>query len=370
MSPHRILFSGYAKVHFVCFLPVYQVLRQDPEIEVFLSGGFKKTEGDRSTFAIEGFYDDFPVDRAKILDAATAKTQDFDVVVCAHLSDALFPRSARSTVQIFHGVSFKNLAVREKALRYDFLCLPGHYHAERYRKQGLVRPDTSFTLVTGFPKVDALICGGDETITLVNEFGLDPALPTLLLAPTGDKYNALETMGREVIDRIAAEKRFNLLVKPHDHPKRSTDWFSELSDLEGSHVRLIRDFDIAPHLRAADLLITDASSVALEYTLLDRPILFLDTPKLLERLKKRAPALDLDTYGRKLGTIVREPGEVVAAIGDALANPRRDAALRRQAAHHLFHRPGTAAERVADVIRYAAGAARALPEGAEIVAPE
>ena len=173
-----------------------------------------------------------------------------------------------------------------------------------------------------------------------------------------------------MIDRIAAEKRFNLLVKPHDHPKRSTDWFSELSDLEGSHVRLIRDFDIAPHLRAADLLITDASSVALEYTLLDRPILFLDTPKLLERLKKRAPALDLDTYGRKLGTIVREPGEVVAAIGDALANPRRDAALRRQAAHHLFHRPGTAAERVADVIRYAAGAARALPEGAEIVAPE
>ena len=110
MNRCRILFSGYAKVHFVCFLPVYQVLRQDPELELYLSGGFKKTEGDQTTFEIDGFYDDFPVDHEKILDSATAKTQDFDVVVCAQLSDALFPRSARSTVQIFHGVSFKNLA--------------------------------------------------------------------------------------------------------------------------------------------------------------------------------------------------------------------------------------------------------------------
>ncbi len=369
METRRILFSGYAKVHFVCFLPVYRLLRDDPGLEVYLSGGFKRTEGEQTTFSIDGFYDEFDVDPSKVLDAESTKNQDFDVLICAHLSDALFPRSARSTVQIFHGVSFKNLAVREKALRYDFLCLPGEYHAERYQKQGLVRPDASAALITGFPKVDALVSPGGDA-TGVRELGLEPGRPTLLFAPTGDKHNALEIMGRDVIERIAGEGRFNLLVKPHDHPKRDTDWFSELADLESSSLRLIRDFDVAPYLRAADVLLTDASSVALEYTLLDRPILFLDTPKLLERLKKRAPALDLETYGRKLGEIVRGPEDVVSAIDEALANPSRDTALRCEAARHLFHRPGEAARRVADVIRYAAGNLRTLPEGVEIVAPE
>lgn len=40
--------------------------------------------------------------------------------------------------------------------------------------------------------------------------------------------------------------------------------------------------DILPTLFLADLLISDASSVANEYTLLDRPIVFLDVPEMIE----------------------------------------------------------------------------------------
>lgn len=370
MSKKRILFSGYAKVHFVCFLPVYQELQRCSEVELFLSGGYKRGRGDDVSFEIDGFYDEFPVDHARVLDATTARQQDFDVLVCAHLSDALFPRSANRTVQIFHGVSFKNLAVREKALRYDYLCLPGRYHAERYRKQGLIRPDESQPLLTGFPKVDALMRDGLDRTARLAELGLDPAKPTLLFAPTGDKDNALEVMGRETIEAIVSHGAWNLIVKPHDHPKRDIDWFGELADLEGERMRLIRDKDIAESLRLADLLLSDASSVALEYTLLDRPILFLDTPKLFRRLQKRAPALDLETYGRKIGSVVSGPGDVVAAVTESLANPERGAALRRQAAAHLFHAPGAAAERVAGVVRFAAGLDPALPAGVEPVCEE
>ncbi len=136
----RILFSGYAPVHVLCFMPVFEQLRNDPEVEVFFSGGFWRVRDD-TTFDIEGFYDPFPVDPRQVMSVEQTRDEDFDVLVCAHLSDRLFPRSARRKVQIFHGVSFKNLSVREKALQYDLLCLPGQYHAELYRAAGLVRPD-------------------------------------------------------------------------------------------------------------------------------------------------------------------------------------------------------------------------------------
>ena len=367
--PRRILFSGYAPVHFICFLPVYQRLAADSRVELWLSGGFKREEGDTVSFSLEGFYDPFLVDHERVIPVEQAKQEDFDVLVCAHLSDSLFPKSVGRTVQIFHGVSFKNLAVRDKALRFDFLCLPGRYHGELYRRAGLVRSGGSRCLLTGFPKADALVAAPDQG-SLLQRLGLDPSRPTLLFAPTGDKDNALEVMGEDLVRAIAAEGRWNLLVKPHDHPKRQVDWFRRLAPYESGQVRLVRGLDVVPYLRVADALLTDASSVAVEYTLLDRPIVFLDVPKLLARVKKRAPNLDLDTYGRRIGRIAATPAEAVAVIGDALAHPGRERDVRRAMASHIFHDPGGAVNRVAAVVRHAAGLSDALPPDVEELMPE
>jgi hypothetical protein len=362
----RVLFSGYAPVHFVCFLPVYRRLAEDPSVELWLSGGFKRElDDDRVEFVLDGFYDPFPVDSERVIPIERARDEAFDVLVCAHLSDSLFPGSFGRSVQIFHGVSFKNLLVRERALRFDVLCLPGRYHAELYRRQGLVRAGGPTCLLTGYPKTDPL---ADPAVdrTPLRALELDPALPTLLFAPTGEKRNALETHGVEAIRAIRKTRRFNLLVKPHDHPKRAIDWFSELAPLEDERTRLVRAKDVVPYLRAADLLVTDASSVAFEFTLLDRPIVFLDVPRMLEKVQKRAPALDLDTYGRKIGVVVAGPDELVAAVDDSLAHPRRESPVRRAAADHIFHRPGGATARVSAVVRWAAGLGE-LPADAEVV---
>jgi len=369
MRPRKILFSGYAPVHFLCFLPVYQRLASDPRVELWLSGGFKREEADTVSFSVEGFYDPFPVDHARVIPSERAKQEDFDVLVCAHLSDALFPRSAGKTVQIFHGVSFKNLAVREKALRFDFLCLPGRYHAELYLRSGLVRSGASRCLVTGFPKADALVGGPRDRGRLLGSLGLEPDKPTLLFAPTGDKYNALETLGAELIQAVAADGRFNLLVKPHDHPKRKIDWFEELAPLEGGGVRLVRDLDVVPYLRAADVLLTDASSVAVEYTLLDRPIVFLDVPKLIKQVQKRAPNLDLDSYGRRIGRVAANATDAIALVEASLDEPEREGEIRRAMARHVFHDPGRAVERVAEVVLHAAGLAPELPAGVPELEP-
>jgi len=366
----RILFSGAAWVHFACVLPVYERLVRDPRIEFWLSGGFKneEVEGD-ARYRIEGFYEPFPVDRSRVIPVDQMRGMDFDVLVAAHKSPPR-PRSVGKVVQVFHGVSFKNLGVREKYLQFDHLCLAGRYHAGAYRKQGFVRKPGQ-CLITGVPKMDALVSGKLDRAALLGRYGMDPSRPTVLYAPTGSRYNSMETMGKRVLGEIARAGKWNLLVKLHDHPKdTSIDWAAEVAALETDRLRLVRDPDVVPYLHAADLLLTDASSVSVEYTLMDRPIVFLDVPELLKDVVDRGGALDLETHGRKGGVVVGKPEEVVGAIAGGLADPGRHAEARRATAKDVFHGPGLATERVTGVVLYAAGLASALPEGIVPLEPE
>lgn len=367
----RVLFSASAAVHSVCFMPVYKKLANDSRVEVWFSGGFKSEADDGTeSYSLQGFYDPFPIDKGRVIPNERALRETFDAFVCAH-SSPVFPPCNAPIVQIFHGVSFKNINAREKVLKSDLLCLPGRYHAELYRRQGLIRPGGSKCLLTGFAKVDSLAQPADRS-PFLRSMKLDPRLPTLLFAPTGEKHNALDVMGREVIAAIDKTRGFNLLVKPHDHPKKKIDWFKELAPLENERIRVVRDFDVVPYLEAADLLITDASSVAIEYTLLDRPMIFLDVPNLMQQIAKRSPAADLDTYGRKIGTVVSGPDTLADAVREVLAHPeaREQGKFRRAAAAHLFHAPGGAAERVAAVVRHAAGIEPALPDDIQVLAPD
>jgi hypothetical protein len=362
-TPKQILFSGYAPVHFLCFLPIYQVLRHDPDLEIWFSGGFRSKDTSDVEHSLEGFYDGHDIPEERIISVTEARERDFDVVICSHTSSDLFPRSAKKSVQIFHGVSFKNYAVREKALAFDYLCLPGKYHATRYLEQGLIRDGGSTALITGFAKNDPLVDGTLDKNALIEQLGLDLNRPTLLYAPTGDKHNSLETMGEKVIAAIAAADRWNLLIKLHDHPKkRKIDWRTILAPFESQTVQLVRDDDVVPYLHAADLLISDASSVATEYTLLDRPVVLLDVPKLVKGVVKRGGSADLLEYSSRLGPIVKKASRIVDAIEQELAKPRRYSSLRQDIAEEMFYKPGSATERVAAVVRLAAGTADTLPE--------
>lgn len=369
MKKKRILFTGYAHVHFICFLPIYKILQHNPNVEVFLSGGFRIKEGTDISFSQKGFYNPFEVDKSKILSIEEIKNQDFDVLVCSHLSDSLFPRSAKKKVQIFHGVSFKNLSVREKALRFDVLCLPGRYHAELYQEQGLVQVGGPRYLVTGFPKADLLVKNNFNKKEFLAQFGIVNTQPTILFAPTGEKQNALEIMGQEIAHVIGKHGSWNLLIKPHDHPKIKVNWFKKLAIFEDENVKIVRDKDVIPYLLAADILLTDASSVAVEYTLLNRPIVFLEVTNLLKRISKRAPAMDLHTYGRKIGTIAENAKEVVSVIEDSLVNSHREDEIRRKMAEHVFYKPGGAVNRVTNVILHAAGLEQELQSDIQEIKP-
>jgi len=367
----RILFGAYAPVHFLCFRPVYELLRKDPDVEIWLTGGFRSKDKAAGTesYDLNGFYDPYGVDMDRVRPYEELPDVHFDVVLSTHSSTIFFPKSYGKSVQMFHGVSFKNFSVRDKVLNYDFACVVGGYHAGRFASEGIIGGGATRFFMTGFAKLDALVTGPDIRTPLLKGLGLNPALPTILYAPTGGKYNSLDEMGEELIEAVRDGGEWNLLIKPHDHPKKAIDWMKRLGPLEGPRVKLVRDFDIVTYLAAADLLLTDASSVSMEYSLRDRPMVFVDVPKLLTNVQERGGALDLDTFGRRVGSIARGPEDVAAVIASALQSPTREGELRRRAAAEMFHTPGHAAENVAGVIRLAAGLATELPAGVEELSP-
>jgi hypothetical protein len=314
-------------------------------VEVYLSGGrdADPLTGARAMTAAE-LYAPFRVPRNRILRLDQIQSRSFDLVFCAHVS-GYFPKEDKERIQLFHGVSFRNMAVRRDVLVYDRLFLVGPYMRRLFTDQQMLR-DTDARLVNiGFPKLDRLVDGTLSRKAILNRLGLSGRRPVVLYAPTGQKDNSLEHTGEAVLQRLKATGKYDILIKLHDHPRdRAIDWPRRLRPLLDRHTKLVHDYDVVPYLFAADLLISDASSVSNEYALLNRPMVFLDVPLLLAAMEKKGVALDLDTWGRKGGVTVRWPDEAVEAVGWSLAHAREGAAVRKAMARDLFYNPGSATD--------------------------
>jgi hypothetical protein len=103
---------------------------------------------------------------------------------------------------------------------------------------------------------------------------------------------------------------------------------------------------------------------------MDRPIVLLDVPKLIKGVVKRGGSADLALYSTRLGPLVAKARNVAQAVEDELARPRRYSSLREDIAEDVFYRPGSAAPRVAAVVRFAAGTLAELPEDVLHVSPD
>lgn len=343
--PATILFTGYAPVHFHCFKPLYERLVSHPGFDVRVSGGLRTLQEDGShRYDPEGLYGPFGIDPGRILPPAELSSLECDYLFGAN-TNLIAPGHARCRVQIFHGVSFRNRAIRPQNDGCDFYFLAGPYMSRRFEETGLVGPGDPRALRIGFMKTDALIDGSLSREQLLAAHGFDGRRPVILYAPTGQKHNSLELMGEEVIRRLAATGRYDLMVKLHDHPKKSIDWQERLAPLAGPHVRITRDADVIPLLRLADLLITDASSVSSEFSLRDRPMVFLDVPELIAAARAKASSqVDLESWGRRAGQIARDPGEVPGIVEESLAHPAVHSTIRRAMSRDLFYHPGRATD--------------------------
>jgi hypothetical protein len=363
----RILFQAASPMSFIVFKPVYERLRADPRLEFFFTAVGSAWEPG-ALFERVGIRD-------RVVSARTATWMKVDACINADFWDTTWLRRRTRRLHLFHGVAGKYgldapLELAPIVAAYDRLLFPNRDRLNRYVEAGLVAADGPGAVLAGYPKVDCLVDGTLDAGTIRASLALDPCRPTVLYAPTWSPYSSLNEFGERIIDALAAAG-FNVVVKLHDRSydrsqrgSGGIDWAERLARYRNHPlVRVVDDPDSAPYCVAADALVTDHSSVGFEYTLLDRPLVIVDCPKLVEHASvSRSRVVEL----RGAAEVVHSPADIPDAVARQLEAPSLHRIQRRALACRYFHQPGRATDRVAGVVYEVLG----LPDAAALPATD
>jgi hypothetical protein len=287
-------------------------------------------------------------------------------------------------IHITHGQPAKFWSYTPEDLSYfDEWFVIGPVHERHTLRSldaaGLATESRPLLTPIGLPKSDPLLNGHHHRDQVLAGLGLDPGRYTVLFAPSWEQQGCLRsgTLGRDVLRSVAAQD-MNLVIRLHpvsyveaDHPLNDlfaggTDWVAEIGrDVQGSRVVHVTTpgYSIEPLLAAADCLVTDFSSVALDFLALGKPVVFLDCPGFATLVRQnsglgRADRSDDEIVadlsvnaGRDNGYLARSAPEAVGVITAWSDSPasysQRHPDLRQQ----LYFNPGRAREAAVQRLR-------------------
>ncbi len=199
-------------------------------------------------------------------------------------------------------------------------------------------------LESGYPRNDLLldIAGRDEARAAVRSaLGIEDHQRVVLYAPTWREHAGVKDAKPLFLDApalVAAVPDAVVLVRGHYNATGSADAYAGQARV----VDVTRYPDIAPLFCAADVLVTDYSSVVFDFALLDRPMVLL-TPD-LEHYRDVERGFYLDLEQRAPGDLVRTTDEVVERLRGEDTGAAARAAFREE---FCPWDDGRAAERVA-----------------------
>jgi hypothetical protein len=297
------------------------------------------------------------VPQGRFLTRGRAAWRHFAVYINADPWAAVRLRRCEHRINFFHGVAGKYDLDRPSGLPmgfevYDRVGFINRDRMERYLQAGIVT-DRQAALV-GYPKLDRLATGGYDGAAYRDSLGLDPSRPMVLYAPTYSDASSLHLAGQDIVRALAASG-FNVVVKLHDRsldtdPRYNggIDWRKRFQELEvPGRVRYLETTDASPALAAADVMVTDHSSIGFEYLVLDRPLIVFDAPNLAS-----AARINLEKVAllRSAAVVGRTSSEVAELAQREVAHPARLSDRRRVVASEMFYRPGNATRRAVALV--------------------
>jgi CDP-Glycerol:Poly(glycerophosphate) glycerophosphotransferase len=202
-------------------------------------------------------------------------------------------------VHINHGESDKQSMASNNAKAYDRVFVAGEAAVQRHAA-GLLDFDLDRLMRIGRPQLDLRPA---------------PLLPpsarrTVLYAPTweGDAeyndYTSVDTIGRDVVRAVLAVPDVRIIYKPHpkvvtSHTPRVRDGHHDILRMVGDAAhrdpqaghRSVTDGDILAIMADCDAMVTDVSSVGLDWLYLrtDKPLFLTDRHHDAERLRREIP---------------------------------------------------------------------------------
>lgn len=186
---------------------------------------------------------------------------------------------------IGHGTISKNIyfLAEEICWRESFhelLVVPGPAYLENF--QGQVKTQI---LPLGFPKFDylynALNKSSELQKSLRHKLNWDPQQKILLFAPTfNDEFQSMDLIYPNI--QLLLDQGFNIIIKLHGAV--NFKWKSRFEKLAVNHPEIYysQDLDISESMAISDLMISDLSSVCLEFYLTYKPILVYNNPRQTE----------------------------------------------------------------------------------------
>ena len=337
----RVLVYVRAPMNYVVMAPIYGRMSADPRVQFyFTTSPGASREADVYSEA---------EDRLRVISTHEAKLMKFDACLAADFIWLSLPRGTRR-VQMFHGVAGKYTDVydtpEQSACGWDRLFFINQRRLRNFVRSGALDANSTAARLVGMPKVDCLVDGSLSRNAVLEKLGIDPDRKVVLYAPTWSAQSSLVTMGAELVEGPVASGHA-VIVKLHDRshdPQHANsggvNWVSRLGQLlrdSGGHLAM--GSDSCPYLAAADVMITDHSSVGFEYLLLDRPLVRIEVPKLLEEANVNPEYVELLA---EASLSVRTSCEALNAVEHGLNNPEQKSQARKAIATDLFHSAGSA----------------------------
>jgi hypothetical protein len=343
LSPHRdVLVELRTPVYHAVLSPIAEALAGVPDVRVW----FTSESPDRLQPLVPA---------GAFLTHGDVEWRRFDLYVNADPWAAARLRRCAHRVNFFHGVAGKYDLDSPTGLPlgfeyYDHVAFINRDRMARYLAASIVTPEQA--VLVGYPKLDRLARDGWDRAAVKRELGLDERRPAALYAPTYSDASSLHLAGEDICRSLAAAD-FSVIVKLHDRsldpdPRYNAgiDWRARFAALTGElgpgRLRFVECADASPLLAAADVMVTDHSSIGFEYLVLDRPLIVFDAPRLADAARINPDKIALL---RSAATVAHTASGVADAAVQGLARPEVLSDARRRVAGEMFFDPGGATER-------------------------
>ena len=340
----RLLVNARTAMNFATTASIVKRMQADERVEVYFTSS-ENPEQAETIFADA-------VQPFEFVTPRQASLLQFDVYLAADFLWMNLPRGARR-VQTFHGVAGKYRTVydspSESMRSWDRLFFINQRRLRHFIESGAIDEGSPAARLIGMPKLDCLVDGTLQRDELLAGMGIDPARKAVLYAPTWSPHSSVVSMGEELVQRLG-EAGHAVIVKLHDRSRDLQYVNSGGVDSGGRLEPLLKRYggvlasghNSSPYLAAADVMITDHSSVGFEYLLLDRPLVRIHVPELIKNTDIEPSYVELLASA---STSVSNVAEVIAAVERGFANTLENSATRVAVANEMFYKPGTATDR-------------------------
>ena len=254
-----------------------------------------------------------------------------------------------------HGLTSTIMCTREGAYdNYDTMFLVGQHQIDEIIKTEEVYHTKKKKLVP---------CGYSLLDNLIDDYRKMDKTPgkykRILIAPSYQEGNIMDSCLDTILDKICAPDRC-VIVRPHPQyirrfPQKIEDILHKYQDRVGENLVFETDFSVTSSIYSSDLLITDWSSIAYEFSYAtEKPTLFINTPmKIINPNYKKIGMVPTDISFRDLIGKSLDPDKLDPlndVVTDMITNKEQYSARIRELREKSVFNIGHAAEAAAKYI--------------------